>query len=165
MEQTAGTLALEYAGFWRRFAAFFIDVIILSMIIRILFPFQGFNFWNIQTAWYFVPLIAISNVVSTAVTVAYSIVFWTWRGQTLGMIVLNIKVLRDDGSNITIGYALLRYLGYIVCFLMLGTGFLWIAFDSRKQGIHDKIADTVVVKLPEPTRTQTALANPRPSAG
>jgi uncharacterized RDD family membrane protein YckC len=47
---------------------------------------------------------------------------------------------------------------------MLGTGFLWIAFDPRKQGIHDKIADTVVVKLPEPTRTQHALATPRPSA-
>jgi uncharacterized RDD family membrane protein YckC len=60
---------------------------------------------------------------------------------------------------------LLRYLGYIICFLMLGTGFLWIAFDVRKQGIHDKIADTVVVKLPEPTRTQTALASPKPSAG
>ena len=44
---------------------------------------------------------------------------------------------------------------------MLGMGFLWIAFDSRKQGIHDKIADTVVVKLPEPVRTQTALASPR----
>jgi uncharacterized RDD family membrane protein YckC len=48
---------------------------------------------------------------------------------------------------------------------MLGTGFLWIAFDSRKQGIHDKIADTVVVKLPEPTRTQTVMVTPRPSAG
>jgi uncharacterized RDD family membrane protein YckC len=48
---------------------------------------------------------------------------------------------------------------------MLGIGFLWIAFDVRKQGIHDKIADTVVVKLPEPTRTQTALASPKPSAG
>jgi uncharacterized RDD family membrane protein YckC len=104
-------------------------------------------------------------VVSTAVTVAYSVVFWVWRGQTVGKMVMNIRVLRGDGSNITIGYALLRYLGYIVCAIMLGTGFLWIAFDSRKQGIHDKIADTVVVKLPEPTQTQTALASPRASAG
>ncbi len=165
MEQTTGAYAVEYAGFWRRFAAFFIDAIILSMVIRILFPFQGLNFWNIQNAWYFVPLIAISNLVSMLITVAYSVIFWAWRGQTLGKMVMNIKVLRGDGSNITIGYALLRFLGYIVCFLMLGIGFLWIAFDSRKQGIHDKIADTVVVKLPEPTRTQTALASPRPSAG
>ncbi len=164
MEQITGAHALEYAGFWRRFAAFFIDAIII-LIVRVLIPFEGFFFWNNQPAWYFVPLIAISNLVFMLVTVAYSVVFWAWRGQTLGKMVMNIKVLRGDGSNITIGYALLRYLGYIVCVLMLGAGFLWIAFDSRKQGIHDKIADTVVVKLPEPTRTQTALASPRPSAG
>jgi uncharacterized RDD family membrane protein YckC len=167
MEQTTGAHALEYAGFWRRFAAFTIDVILLSIIVQILFPFRGLGFDLIDFVkqWYFVPLITISNLLSSLAIVAYSVVFWTWRGQTPGKMVMNIKILRGDGSNITIGYALLRYLGYIACFLMLGTGFLWIAFDSRKQGIHDKIADTVVVKLPEPTRTQTALASPRPSAG
>jgi uncharacterized RDD family membrane protein YckC len=167
MEQTSGAHALEYAGFWRRLAASIIDSILLSLAIRLLFPFQGssFNFWNMDAAWYFVPLVAISNFVSTAITIAYSVVFWAWRGQTPGKMILNIKVLRSDGSNISPGYALLRYLGYIVCGIMLGIGFLWIAFDSRKQGIHDKIADTVVVKLPEPTRTQAALASPRPSAG
>ncbi|RJO62715.1 MAG: RDD family protein [Dehalococcoidia bacterium] len=162
MEQTTGAHALEYAGFWRRFAAFFIDALILSLVVRVLFPFQ--SFWNLQNAWFFIFLAAISNLASTAITVAYTVGFWVWRGQTLGKMVMNIKVLRGDGSNITIGYALLRYLGYIVCGLMLGIGFLWIALDARKQGIHDKIADTVVVKLPEPTRTQTALASPRPSA-
>jgi uncharacterized RDD family membrane protein YckC len=167
MEQLTGAHALEYAGFWRRFAAFIIDAVLLSIIIRILFPFHGlgFDFWHLDNRWYFIPLIAISDLLSSLVTVAYSVVFWAWRGQTPGKIVMNIKVLRGDGSNITIGYALLRYLGYIVCGLMLGTGFLWIAFDSRKQGIHDKIADTVVVKLPEPTRTQTVMVTPRPSAG
>jgi uncharacterized RDD family membrane protein YckC len=162
MQHTAGAHALEYAGFWRRFAAFFIDAIILGMIIRVLFPF---SFWNVRNAWYLIPIVAISNLVSTAITVAYSVIFWAWRGQTLGKMVMNIKVLRVDGSNITPGYALLRYLGYVVCFLIVGLGFLWIPFDSRKQGIHDKIADTVVVKLPEPTRTQHAMATPRPSAG
>jgi uncharacterized RDD family membrane protein YckC len=78
---------------------------------------------------------------------------------------LNIKVLRGDGTRVTAGYSLLRFLGYVVCGLTLGIGFLWIAFDSRKQGIHDKIADTVVVKLPEPTATQHALSTPRASAG
>ena len=164
MEQVSGAHALEYASFWRRFAAFFIDAIILAIVMRILFPLQGFHFWNIEKAWYFVPIITLFNMISTAITVAYSVVFWTWRGQTPGKMVMNIKILRGDGSNITIGYALLRYLGYFVCFLMLGSGFLWIAFDARKQGIHDKIADTVVVKLPEPTQSQTALASPKPSA-
>ena len=165
MEQVSGAHALEYASFWRRFAAFFIDAVILSLVMRVLIPFHDFYFWNIEKAWYFVPLVAVSNMVSLAITVAYSVVFWAWRGQTPGKMVMNIKVLRGDGSSITFGYALLRYLGYIICFLMLGTGFLWIAFDARKQGIHDKIADTVVVKLPEPTHAQTALASPKPSAG
>jgi uncharacterized RDD family membrane protein YckC len=165
MEQTTGAHALEYAGFWPRLGAFLIDALLLSMILRILFPFQGFysNLWHFEPAWYLVPLMAISNVVSTVSTVAYSVAFWTWRGQTPGKIAMNIKILRADGTNINFGYSLLRYLGYIVCGLMLGAGFLWIAFDSRKQGIHDKIADTVVVKLPEPIRTQTTLASPKPS--
>ena len=139
----------------------------MSVLIQMLFPFKGFfdNFWTFKNAWYFIPLIAFPNVVSTGITVAYSVIFWAWRGQTPGMMLLNIKVLRGDGTKVSGGYAVLRYLGYIVCFLTLGIGFLWIAFDSRKQGIHDKIADTVVVKLPEPTATQHALATPRASAG
>ena len=161
MQHTAGAHALEYAGFWRRFAAFFIDAIILGLIIRILFPYQGFNFWNVRHAWFLIPLIAFSYLVSAAITVAYVLVFWSWRGQTPGKMVMNIKVLRGDGSHVTPGYALLRYMGYIVCGLMLGTGFLWIAFDSRKQGIHDKIADTVVSSCPS-RRTQHAIASPRP---
>ncbi len=138
----------------------------MSIIIQTLFPFRGFfnNFWTIKDSWYFVPLIAASNLISTGITVAYSVIFWAGRGQTPGMMLLNTKVLRGDGTHIGTGHALLRYLGYIVCFLMAGIGFLWIIFDSRKQGIHDKIADTVVVKLPEPAVTQHALASPRASA-
>lgn len=166
IEQITSALALEYAGFWRRFVAFMIDVFILSILIQMLFPFKGFfdHFWTIKDSWYFVPVIAASTVISTGVTMAYSVIFWAWRGQTPGMMLLNIKILRGDGTNISAGYAVLRYLGYIVCFLMLGIGFLWIIFGPRKQGIHDKMADTVVVKLPEPTVTQTAMAAPNASA-
>lgn len=165
MEQTTGAHALEYAGFWRRLGAFLIDAILLSILMRLLFPLRGagFDLWNLDSRWYFIPLITLSNLFSSLATIAYSVVFWTWRGQTPGKMLLNIKVLRGDGSNITLGYALLRYLGYIVCGLTLGIGFLWIGFDARKQGLHDKIADTVVVKLPEPASTQTALAHPHPS--
>jgi uncharacterized RDD family membrane protein YckC len=167
IEPTTDVHALEYAGFWRRLGAFLIDVFIVSVIIQMLFPFRGFfnNFGNLKDSWFFVPFITASTVTSLGVVVAYSVVFWTWRGQTPGNMLLNIKVLRGDGTRVTAGYSLLRFLGYVVCGLTLGIGFLWIAFDSRKQGIHDKIADTVVVKLPEPTATQHALSTPRASAG
>jgi uncharacterized RDD family membrane protein YckC len=163
MQETNGAHALEYAGFWTRLAAFFIDAVIMSVVFRMLFPFRGAGLLDLEKYWYFIPLITISNLLSGLTAIAYSVVFWAWRGQTLGMMVLNIKVLRGNGSQMTFGYSLLRYLGYIICGMMLGTGFLWIIWDPRKQGIHDKIADTVVVKLPEPVRTNHAMATPRPS--
>jgi uncharacterized RDD family membrane protein YckC len=164
MEQT-DAIALEFAGFWRRFAAFIIDAIAISILTSIVLPFHNIpHFWNNVSAWYFFPLMAINNFLSTLITIAYPVVFWTWRGQTPGKMVMNIKVIRTDGSNITLGYALLRYLGYIVCCLTIGIGFLWIAFDARKQGLHDKIADTYVVKLPTPA-LRSAIPAAKPSAG
>jgi uncharacterized RDD family membrane protein YckC len=147
MEQT-DAIALEFAGFWRRFAAFIIDAIAISILTSIVLPFHNIpHFWNNVSAWYFFPLMAINNFLSTLITIAYPVVFWTWRGQTPGKMVMNIKVIRTDGSNLTIGI-----------------GFLWIAFDARKQGLHDKIADTYVVKLPTPA-LRSAIPAAKPSAG
>jgi len=81
---------------------------------------------------------------------AYFIFFWARRGETPGMMALKIRVVHADGTLLKWdwGAALLRFLGYIICWITLGLLFLWVAFDSRKQGIHDKIADTYVVVLP-----------------
>ena len=62
--------------------------------------------------------------------------------------IVGIKVILTDSSPITWQYACRRYLGYIVSTLILCIGFIIIAFDKRKQGLHDRIADTYVVKLP-----------------
>jgi uncharacterized RDD family membrane protein YckC len=66
---------------------------------------------------------------------------------------MNIKLVRTDASNLTFSIALLRYLGYIVSGAVFFLGFLWIAFDNHKQGFHDKIAETYVVKIPEASVT------------
>ena len=165
MGQNTGAHAVEYAGFWRRIAAFMVDAMLISIVIGIIFPLNNRLPLNWESHWYFILLVGISNILSILAIVAYGVIFWYWRGQTFGKMLLNIKILRGDGSNVSFGYALLRYLGYGLCILTLGIGFLWIIFDSRKQGIHDKIADTVVVKLPEPIRADVALVHPRPSAG
>lgn len=64
---------------------------------------------------------------------------------------MNIKVLKEDGTHLTLSGAIVRFLGYFVCVLTAGIGFIILAFDERRQGLHDKIALTVVVKIPQPT--------------
>jgi uncharacterized RDD family membrane protein YckC len=71
---------------------------------------------------------------------------WATTGQTLGKMALGIKVIGADGAPVSWGKAILRYVGYIVSGLVLGLGFIWVAFDARRQGWHDKIAGTYVVR-------------------
>lgn len=82
------------------------------------------------------------------ITIAYILGFWVWRGQTPGKMLAGIKIIRTDSSPLDWPHAILRYLGYLVSTVTLLIGFIWIAFDHKKQGLHDKIADTYVVKLP-----------------
>ena len=167
MEPRIDAVAVEFAGFWRRFAAFIIDAIVIGIITgaitSIFFPFTWIPFWGSEAHW--IPFFrgTVQNIISNGVNISYIVGFWAWRGQTPGKMLLNIKLIRTDGSNISLGYALLRYLGYIVSGIALGIGFLWIAFDPRKQGWHDKIADTYVIKLPPPTAHEVMPAA-KPSA-
>ena len=83
--------------------------------------------------------------VSMLVAVAYFVIFWATSGQTPGKMALGIKVIGANGAPVTWGQAILRYIGYIVSGIVAALGFIWIAFDSKRQGWHDKIAKTYVV--------------------
>lgn len=107
----------SYAGFTKRLLAFFIDTILLSFI-----SWGGAN-------------------------VLYFIGMWAWRGQTLGQMVFNVKIVKTNGEPIDLRAVIIRYLGYILCGLTLGLGFLLIIFDKRKQGLHDKLAETYVINV------------------
>jgi uncharacterized RDD family membrane protein YckC len=107
----------SYAGFTKRLLAFFIDVVLLSFI-----SWGGAN-------------------------IIYFIGMWTWRGQSLGQMVVNAKVVKTDGKPVDLRIAVIRYLGYLLCGLTLGLGFLLVAFDKRKQGLHDKLAETYVINV------------------
>ena len=137
--------ALEYAGFWIRLGASVIDSIILFSILAAIY-YSVFKFIApIMPSGRFI-MIFIS--ISWFIKIAYLVTFWAWRGQTPGKMLTGIKIIRTDSSPITWQYVFLRYLGYIISTITLCIGFIWIAFDDRKQGLHDKIADTYVVKLP-----------------
>jgi uncharacterized RDD family membrane protein YckC len=90
------------------------------------------------------------------ISAGYFIGFWATTGQTPGKMALGIKVIGEDGSPVSWGKALLRYLGYILNSLAFSIGFIWAAFDAKRQGWHDKIAKTYVV----PKETQFNAMEP-----
>ena len=78
---------------------------------------------------------------------AYFPYFWTKTGQTPGMQIMHIKVVRDkDGGPITMGQAILRLIGFWVSSLVFYIGYIWIFIDKRQRGWFDLIAGTVVIK-------------------
>ena len=122
---------MNYVGLDRRFVAAIIDYIITLLI--------GF----------IIVLVApgMPNWVGLIFNLAYCVGFWTWRGQTPGKMVMRIKIVKTDGSPIGIVGAILRWVGYFVSTIILLIGYIMIAWDSKKQGLHDKIAGTVVIKV------------------
>ncbi len=80
--------------------------------------------------------------------VIYFCYFWSayGKGQTLGNRALNIRVVKKDGTYLDLVGAFLRYIGFVVSIACLFIGVIWAAFDGQKQGWHDKIAGTYVVK-------------------
>ena len=145
-----------FAGFWVRLLAFIIDVIILGI-----FNWVFYNVWGLVSGAGWMSGVAadpftevtgaswlVGLLVSFFTVVAYLICFWGWRGQTPGKMALRLKIIRSDGSDIGWSIATLRFLSYIISFLPVFIGFIWVAFDVNKQGLHDKMADTYVVRVP-----------------
>jgi uncharacterized RDD family membrane protein YckC len=143
----------RYAGFWRRLAATLIDTLLLvavSVPIMMLFgrgmmaamrpgTLPSAHDLNSLLLNYILPLLL-------------SVFFWVKYLGTPGKLLLNCRVVdAASGAPLRPGQAILRYLAYIVSTLPLCLGFLWIAWDHRKQGFHDKIAKSVVV-IEDPTQ-------------
>ena len=84
------------------------------------------------------------------VSLLYYIVSWSkGDGQTLGNFTLMMRIVGTNGAPIGLGRSILRYVGFYVCIIPLSIGFLWAAFDARRQGWHDKIARTYVIESDE----------------
>ncbi|TAL00496.1 MAG: RDD family protein, partial [Verrucomicrobia bacterium] len=120
----AEALAYPRAGFWERMGAGFLDLILAGILCHLAGPFC---------------LLA---------ALAYFAGMWAWKGTTIGGIVLNLKVVRTDGKPISFVVALVRGLAAAFSMMVLFLGFFWIAWDKERQGWHDKIAGTVVIRVP-----------------
>jgi uncharacterized RDD family membrane protein YckC len=137
VEATAVIATSNKAGFWVRTFAYLIDSIGIGIVSGIIASLIGGGATG-----------TTSNGLSFLFGLAYFVYFWSEQGggQTLGMRVLNLKVIRTDGSALTITQGLIRYLGLFVSFICLLIGVIWVAFDADKQGWHDKIAGTYVIR-------------------
>ena len=143
----------EYAGFWMRLGAYLIDGIILTAINCSLYFVPGFVYFTTTGELGSLKLVSsafavVILVLCIIISIAYPVCFWRWRGQTPGKMAVGIKLIRTNDSPVGWGAAAVRFLGYIICWVTVGILFLWIAFDSRKRGVHDRIAGTCVIKLP-----------------
>jgi len=140
---------LPKAGFWVRVVATSLDSILLSLVqfVLTLTITQVIGLMDIAT----IDDPAISMVVwlfGMTISLGYAVFFTGYCGQTPGKMALRIKVVCTDGSPIHYGRAAKReVLGKFVSSILLGIGYLMVAFDKQKQGLHDKIADTYVIKL------------------
>ncbi len=140
---TPAAEAPRYVGFWARFLAFIVDSIWVSIIIGLVVAaaFSGSVTPSADDL--------AGTVIQLLLGAAAIILFWVYRSTTPGkMIVSAIIVDAETLGRPSSGQLIGRYFGYYVSILALGLGFVWIAFDERKQGWHDKLAGTVVVRKP-----------------
>lgn len=119
----------NYAGFWRRFAGAFIDGLIVGVIPGMVFK-DG-----------------TGNILGFLLGLGYSVWMLGNYGQTVGMMILKIKILKESSGKVTYQDAILRYFASILSAIALFVGYFWMIWDEKKQTWHDKIAKTVVVKL------------------
>ena len=132
---------LEYAGFWIRAWAFLIDGFLIALITT---PLSSIIFGGAYIAS--VDLF-MDFLVSSLLPAAYVILFWVYNGATPGKMAISAKVVDAvTGEHPSAPRYIARYVGYLLSMLPLGLGFIWIAFDKRKQGWHDKLSGTVVVR-------------------
>ncbi len=123
-------VTLPRAGFWIRMAALLLDLVLVWVVTHLLFHLP------------FVQIVLL-------VLPGYGAVMWKLKGSTIGGIVCGLKVVRLDDRPIDWGTAIVRALGSLLSFVVLGLGFIWVVFDDEKQSWHDKIAGTTVVRAPK----------------
>ena len=171
----------KFAGFWRRLVAFMIDSTIVTIVFVVLCVIAALAFFfgamsADNNAWIadltnltgFSSAILLIMVFYLAINTAYFTYFHGTTGRTPGKMLLGLQVYSEDGTEISFGIAFLRAIGYLVSSLLLTIpiGFIWAAFDKKKQAWHDKIAGTVVIiKEQQNESAGLSIPDPAPVAG
>ncbi|BCS34801.1 hypothetical protein TBR22_A40270 [Luteitalea sp. TBR-22] len=120
-------LAYPRASFAERAAAFALDVLLVAVTLA---------------------MFHVDSDVFLPCLLAYHVAFWTWKATTVGGIICQVRVARVDGAPLRLVDALVRGLVGIFSLAIFGLGALWILRDEYRQAWHDKVAGTVVVRVP-----------------
>mgnify|MGYP003322728459 FL=1 len=137
---------LKYVGFWKRFLATLLDVFLILLItLPFLFLIYGSDF--VQDSAEDASNSSFDILVNYILPAFVTILLWKYFQATPGEMVFKATIVdKTTGGKPSLGQLIIRYLGYIVSMGPIGFGFIWIAFDKKKQGFHDKLANTVVVQ-------------------
>jgi uncharacterized RDD family membrane protein YckC len=127
---------LPRPGFWIRIGALFIDALIVGVLVRLLLD------WHDNDVSHRLFLLALA---------VYGAVMWKVKGTTIGGIVFDLRVARLDSRPLDWPTVSVRALGCVLSLCALGLGFIWIAVDAGHQAWHDKLAGTIVVRVPKGT--------------
>ncbi len=142
-------VSIEPAGFWIRVGAYVVDGVIVNLLLAavgicfVLLLGGGMNPMAMASLGSFV------YAITFLLPLAYYVYFLGKKGYTPGKGFLGLQVIRQDGTGLSYGDAAIRTFSYILSAIPLYLGFFWIGFDRNKQGWHDKIAKTQVIKAEE----------------
>lgn len=128
----------QYAGFWIRFLAAVLDSFIFGFVMGIIMIFVSLT--KSPTV-----ILVVNGLLSFAL-IAVIIYFEGVKGGTPGKMILSLKIVNEQGEFIGVGKAILRYVGKIISSMILCIGFFMIGWTKQKQGLHDMITKSYVVK-------------------
>lgn len=130
---------MNYAGFWRRFVASIVDSILLTTIYNLLTWLVWPESWKGNQIFLFATTMIFTWLY-------YSILESSTKQGTLGKVVLGLKVVDYNNQRISFTRATGRYFSKFISAAILMIGFIMVAFTAKKQGLHDMIAGTLVIK-------------------
>ena len=132
---------MDYASRWLRFFAWIIDGVVIAIVMFVLWLAGLVGADSVEDFG------ASDGLVNAIVTLVYYVAMTAAFGATLGKMVLGMRVADADGNRPGVGAVLMReVVGKILSALVIWIGFFWILVDDRRQGWHDKIGKTFVVK-------------------
>lgn len=147
-DSTLPLTGVVYVGFWRRTAATIVDsLLLLICTLPPLILIYGFSYLSTSDG----AVRGLADVLLSWVLPAVAVIaFWVLKQATPGKMLVGARVVdAKTGRALSTGQAIVRYLAYFISTLPLCLGLIWVAFDRRKQGWHDKIAGTLVIVSPD----------------